>query len=557
MTPTDILASDACSLYEKKRMNPNAQGYRILKVGKARVAGKVAANDFFPKFHVPSVIVENPKTFNFDAENHALYLVFLSLSSENFNITPPAELLHLDNLSKIIFISKIEMGASTLLNLFEWCWSNEIINVLTVAGEQIYSYDPFPRVALTNLTDERRLSVFFKNKMMDFNGKSIRTPMFNDIPRTFRYFDENGSTKFAGYMYQIISAFAKKHNGSLEVSFTTYDIENFVELLNTGKIDIFPFIYFAHPAFENLSKSYTINSIWACIIVPYSAELPRYTYFKLPFTDSSWYCIVGASLVLLIVSSVALFRVEKKLRIRYTIHHLVRILLQQPNIDENWPKALQLIFILALVLNMLIANLYQSGLSSFFTKSIAGKQIDTFDDLIKSNVRIRIGDGTYRQLANFKLYPLAARKNLIKPDPDFRVELPEVVPDYGYLLTDDQYEFLSEFHKYTSRPIFRRGSMCFSKSQFFIPLRRRSAYRDIMNNLVFQIQESGILMKWESDTFGEAVKGGLIKPIVIDQELLRPLTVSDFKIVWSIFGCALSLCLMSFLCELVTAYVLN
>ncbi|CAD7086957.1 unnamed protein product [Hermetia illucens] len=503
--------------------------------------------DSIPKL-VRNQHVKTKPMFN----TNVLNIAFVSNSNRE-NILQVVKTALEDNLlSKVIFYFLPEVSHNINLRNFSEClWEERILYSLVVADNRVFTYNPYPEVSLVEVTSAKSLESVFTAKLADFHGTAVRVVRSLDISRDVQYFDRNGNIQFGGYFMKTILAFIKKHNGTFVEKHAKKDMSDVGEMFKKRKMD---FLSMATTmVIKRLKLSYPLNSIAPCILIPYQKELPRVFYLVLPFEVSGWLLFgAGALLLFFVIALTELLRRTSPASICQEVAFRVwRIITQQIHfpakvVTNHW---VMLIIILATLHFMLLLSLYQSGLSSFYTKSISAKQIDTPEDLTRTSYKIlspRLQSEFLRQLG---LFPKSVLDRFMVDDSLVKANLELMDPNFGYLPPSEFKDILRELERRPSTKLFHLTKMCTPRILLSVIHQNESPFKDIFDDVIFRLIDSGLILKWERDTVYELKQVGFLRLQLVRESLLRPLKLEELYFVWVIYVIGLVLGLVVFCLE--------
>ncbi|CAD7086958.1 unnamed protein product [Hermetia illucens] len=469
---------------------------------------------------------------------NALNIAFVSNSNRE-NILEMVKTALEDNLlSKVIFYFLPEMSHNINLRDFsEWLWEERILYSVMVADNRVFTYNPYPEVSLVEVTSAESLESVFTAKLADFHGTAVRVVRSLDISRDVQYFDRNGNIQFGGYFMKTILAFIQKHNGTFIEQKAKRDMSDVGEMLINRKIDFVSMTMTM--AMKRVKLSYPLNSIAPCILMPYQKELPRVFYLVLPFEVSGWLLFGAGALLLFFVIALTelLHRTSSASICQEAAFRVWRMITQQihfpAEVEAN--QWMMIIISLATLHFMLLLSLYQSGLSSFYTKSISAKQIDTPEDLARTSYKIlspRLQLDFLRQKEHF---PKKVLDRFMVDDSLVKANLKQMDPNFGYLPASEFKDILRELEQRPSTKLFHLTKMCTPRMLLSVIHQNESPFKDIFGDVIFRFVDAGLILKWERDTVYELKEVGFLRMQLVSESLLRPLKLEELYFVWVIY----------------------
>jgi len=134
--------------------------------------------------------------------------------------------------------------------VLQFCLNQDMINVNAIFDdfpetENLSSFEAYPSFEVVNqtFTPDTQVSDLYPNKMLNLRGGVIRTMPDYSEPNTILYQDKEGNKEILGYLWDLLEAYAHKHNAQLQVVNKYADDRplNFIELLDaaqSGIIDV-------------------------------------------------------------------------------------------------------------------------------------------------------------------------------------------------------------------------------------------------------------------------------------------------------------------------------
>lgn len=209
----------------------------------------------------------------------------------------------------------------------------------------------------------------------------------NDYPRHFlvnnKIYGLSGRlfSAFMEFMHITVNEIDPSLAGALSFSPTALQF-----LTSESICEISPYIFTNYADFE-LLWSYPIEIVEWCIMVPVQSEIAKHWYIIKPFHYEVWILVF----VMCFVIGMGL-KVISNPSERY---HFLEALAFSVNIPGHWtiyhPTFIQVMVYTALyVYGFVISNLYLSLLASFYSSYIEGRQIDTIEDVLTSNLGVLV-----------------------------------------------------------------------------------------------------------------------------------------------------------------------
>ncbi|CAD7081019.1 unnamed protein product [Hermetia illucens] len=494
--------------------------------------------------------------------SNILSVVFITESNKDLALEVVTETLDANFHSKVIFDFFTETYSIVDLEVFmQWLWSERIINSLVIMNNHSYIFNPYPYLTITEIASDTALKPIFEGKLANLHKSNVTVIEVDGAPRTMKYIDRKGNIQHAGYIMKTILAFISKYNGTLyeHIPNITKDIPGITQHLNSRESDLLPLMAMGFEG--NMRITNPVTSVDYCLIMPYQQELPRVYYLMLPFQTSVWILLIIALLILLLVLVVAdiLLGTNSYSAFQYAFFHVLRLITQQLHFRIRFLKNrwILVIHLLAILLFTLLGSLYQSELSSFYTKSVPAEQITYYSDLKKFDYKILVNPEVYdvaNMLVALKMFPRSLL-NYFTKDISSHKKLSQLNTDYGYLVGEDELKLFEELQDRSSTKYFFRSKICLMKTLICMAIQKDYPFEHILNDIILRMAESGLIEKWEKDFLYESIEARCFKMNLSYESSLRPLKIKDLYVAWLLFSVGILVGLFTFCGEKVRRLV--
>ncbi|XP_055910845.1 uncharacterized protein LOC129945210 [Eupeodes corollae] len=433
---------------------------------------------------------------------------------------------------------------------FAFFTKNKFTRILGITDDNTsYAYLPFDDDRVKKLSKGGILP----NPLKNLNGFTFRTIIQKDIPRTFPYTDKQGKQKVGGCFGQLFAAFLRHHNATYKVIFinnsTQLNIPAVKKATADDQIDI---SFNAHPQ-SSLDWSYPVKVVGWVIMVPINGYVNPHEYFKKPFTPTAWLCI-GLALVYITLMRVALNKLtQRPLEIWPSFSQIFLTMLMLPT--ERATTLPQRLYLQVFLFSFIICNIYVIFFTSFLTAFIPIKQFDTLEDLLKNNFPILVSVLDWRHLSRPGNYPIGIRDLHVPVDHTtyYKELLSMKNTSYAYTLGRDRRDFLVNMQASLAKPLFRkaRQTMNFYLVGYILPF--HSPFKDILNDFVIRVKETGLMLKWDDDVLRQAPLAGFDMNIdrsnFNEKPMNVPLNLRHFQFAWICVGTGWIAAILVFLVE--------
>ncbi|XP_073811923.1 uncharacterized protein [Musca autumnalis] len=412
-----------------------------------------------------------------------------------------------------------------LMRFFRWCWSKNMLNVILMYQErhvdtdirqlkmEIYTYTPFPRpVKLIRLTDVHPYKYYW-DRTLDVMGYEFRSPVFHDKPSVFKAkrwdSDVEEVTGIAGHLY---IEFVKHINGKfveLESSGShpmMVDYENELLLEQTIDIGIHPFSQMLP---HNYHGSYPITNTNSCVLVPVIPEIFVGHYIPRILNLNMWLQIIVLFLSFQLVYFLIDMLDDGKCHPWKYISLTLRGMLSMPmgNITNEKlfgilaRKRALLIHMFVIVSGMLYCLTFVAALTSALSATIFGNDLETLEDLRRSNVPIMMLDYMFIIYNYLGIIPTTFLSNIVIADVDtVSRHLNSLNTSYAYVVYNAEWNVLQSLQENLWKPRFRVATkLCIDNVYLTLPMQFNSPFYHPLKDFILRIRETGLEAKWTKD----------------------------------------------------------
>ncbi|XP_043866151.1 uncharacterized protein LOC6583394 [Drosophila mojavensis] len=459
----------------------------------------------------------------------------------------------------IIFITK-EDPSNWQNDLYSYCFYNGFINVLLIQKLRpeilLYSYNPYPTMRTLRLP----LLEDYLNRwrqLLNLQQYPVRTLLFSVEPRIFQYINRKGERIQSGYLYNVLKEFTDRHNSSIQIV-KEIDVD---ELYDTGislyinrSIDIVCYIKHSH---LNITSTKPLHLVPLRLAVPHSKPIASYLYFVRPFTWTLWLAVIAA----IGYGMLMLYGSNRNRRTEIGKHFLSSwcnlLFISQPRIIfANWQQVV--IHYIMLLSGFILTNFYLALLSSMLTSGLFEEDYNTFQDLERSPYTL-LTDSYYASFMNESSYMPEIIKQRINVADSNVLETARVTMNTSYMYTryEDRLDgFLFQQHL-LKVPLFKVIPKSLWDGFMSFPVVNGLPYLNIMNTYLSRIFEHGILSKIKTDTYLDAIEGGITKFIASDGIERKPFSVEFYYYAFALWGVGLILASLCFFLELLRHRMTN
>ncbi|KAH8280975.1 hypothetical protein KR054_006354, partial [Drosophila jambulina] len=448
-------------------------------------------------------------------------------------------------LRQVKILIELDGGKDDILvrQVLEFCQSQDMINALAIFGDfaitqAVYSFEIYPKFEMVSHTFawDSQVSSLYPDKMKDLHGGEIRTIPDYSEPNTILYEDKQGNRQILGYLWDVMEAYARKHNARLQMVNKYEDGRtlNFIELLDLGKSGIVDVAASIQPMSMGSQDryhemSYPVDLTSWCTMLPVERDLDVSELLTrvMPFPTFGFLILLGIC--------------YEVLRGRWRRHQRLQKI--------GW-----------LLLATMLSSNYRGRLFTYLASPPSVPPIDSLASLIESPVRIFSIRSEYSSIEFTKRTKYSAAFRLTYKASDLIAKRNSLNTSFGYTITNTKWKLFEEQQKRSSRPLFRYSTskdLCFYEMVpfgFVVP--ENSAHRTTIHHFSLQLRESGLFDLWVSRGFSYMVKAGKIPFADLrDHYRANTLNITDLRNVFVAFGVGAMVSLTIFACELIVNWI--
>ncbi|XP_055846968.1 uncharacterized protein LOC129912653 [Episyrphus balteatus] len=475
-------------------------------------------------------------TFNADftdifRQRNNIFIVF-QVSEEGKNFS---KLLR--NLIESVQIRKfVIISAKTLKSLIQYFYffaENKFTRIFGIIDNtSSYAYLPYADQPVQQIVDSTSI---LPDALKNLNGFALRTSFNEEFPRTFRYPNKKGQKSIGGQFGQIIVQFLKRHNATYKETLIDNSIiapsEISRNLLLNNEIDLTMNV---HSAKKDVDISYPVTIEEHVIMVPVNGLLSPHEYFQRPFQAAVWmsilFFIIFITVTKMVIDKIATSRVDIWSSFSDSYLTMLNLPTEKP-ITSNYRFYL-VVFLFAFI----IGRLYGTYFQSFLTVFIKIKQFETIQDLIDSNIPVMISIDRWEKIKN-NSYPEGLEKIILPTN--FSIAVPIFMTmrntSYAYVTGEDRCQFYIGFQSLFRKSLFRRAQETINSNFLGYMLPHNSPFKEILNQFIIEIRQTGLMQKWDSDVVYQAKAaefGATIYKEYVYKDVHAPLKLYQLQFAW-------------------------
>ncbi|KAH8369895.1 hypothetical protein KR093_001390 [Drosophila rubida] len=396
-----------------------------------------------------------------------------------------------------------------LKDLFVYCFREGFVNSLVIYHHNettsLYSYNPYPEIREKKIS---QVDEFLNRRRLlrNLHQFQIRTISFIIEPRMIHYTNRKGKHVHAGYMYNVMLEFIRRHNATLKILTEKHfrGIAHASEVMIPSKeID---FICYPKEPTWNVSNTIALYVLKSKIAVPYAQPLSKFWYFAKPFTRITWLAVLATTAY----GTIMLYGSDRS---GFGVHllsiwcHL--LFLPQPRISiNNWQQfVIHFILILA---GFVLTNMYTSVLKSMLTSGLFEPQLNTLDDLEHSPYRLMVNQYYANFYKNQKILSGALiRKYYISSSEQLNTNRANLNTSFMYIAYEDRMDCLLYQQHLLKVPRIKKIPETIMNGLMSLPVAPSLPYLNMLNSYLRRIFETGIFRKMMSDSCRDAIESGI------------------------------------------------
>ncbi|XP_055905765.1 uncharacterized protein LOC129941213 [Eupeodes corollae] len=450
------------------------------------------------------------------------------------------------------FVIVVAENLDILRQYFEFFREHKFSRIFgIIANSSSYAYMPFADNPILELFKSSR---FLPDALKDLNGFALRTTVQTDPPRTFWYPNKNGQKRIAGRFGQIFVQFLRKHNASFEEILMNarnrLDLEGIVNATLSHEVDISMNLCYPN---KNLDMSYPLIVSKIVIMVPYNGFLHPSEYFLRPFATTTWMAI-GLMFAFVTIAKILLDSfIDKDVDVWSSFSFTYLTMLNLPTDRPVYYRFHLLVLIFAFIIGTLFVSYFQS----YLTVYISIKQYDTIQDLVDHNISVLISTFGWNIIKDDPL-PQGLDQIILTIHPTLFI--PKLVSmrdtNFAYIVDDDRCKFYIDLQSSYRKSLFHRARQPVNSYFIGFLLPFHSPFKEILNNFIFEIWQTGLIQKWDSDVIFQAkaanFKLNMYKEKDGNDDLNRcvKLTLNHLLFAWKWLKTGLLIATMVFIMEL-------
>ncbi|KAH8369896.1 hypothetical protein KR093_001389, partial [Drosophila rubida] len=437
-----------------------------------------------------------------------------------------------------------------LKDLFVYCFREGFVNSLVIYHHNettsLYSYNPYPEIREKKIS---QVDEFLNRRRLlrNLHQFQIRTISFIIEPRMIHYTNRKGKHVHAGYMYNVMLEFIRRHNATLKI-LTEKHIQGIAHvtdvMIPSKEID---FVCYPKEPNWNVSNTIALYVLNSKIIVPYAQPLAKFWYFAKPFTRITWLAVLATTAY----GTIMLYGSDRS---GFGVHllsiwcHL--LFLPQPRISINNWQQFVIHFILFLS-GFVLTNMYTSVLKSMLTSGLFEPQFHSLEDLKHAPYQLMI----IQYYADFykdrkMISDELIRKYYICSSEELDTNRAKLNISFMYITYEDRLDCLLYQQHLLKVPRFKKIQESVRNGLMSFPVAPSLPYLNMLNTYLRRIFESGIFQKMMSDSCRDSIESGICNILRNEPSGHNSFNLEFYLLAIALWVIGLSVASLCFLLEL-------
>ncbi|KAH8369894.1 hypothetical protein KR093_001391 [Drosophila rubida] len=450
----------------------------------------------------------------------------------------------------IVFITE-QSPIIWLKDLFVYCFGEGFVNSLLIyhrnGTTSLYSYIPYPVVRAQKIS---QIEEYVNRRLILRNLQhfEIRTTSFIIEPRMIHYTNRKGKHVHAGYMYNAMLEFIRRHNATLKILTKKHKrgIAHVGEqMIPSKEID---FACYPKEPNWNVSQTTALYILDSKITVPYAQPLAKHWYFAKPFTRTTWLAVLATTAY----GTIMLYGSD---RTQFGVH-LLRIwchllFLPQPRIPiKNWQQYVS--YFILFLSGFVLTNMYTSVLKSMLTSGLFEPQFSSLEDLQHAPFRLMITQYYADYFREEKLIPDSLiRKYYISSSEELNTNRAKLNISFMYIAYEDRLDCLLYQQHLLKVPRFKKIQESVGNGLMSFPVAPSLPYLNMLNSYLRRIFESGIFQKMIGDSCRDSIESGICHLFRTEASGRNSFNLEFYLLAVALWAIGLSIATLCFLLELV------
>ncbi|XP_017013892.2 uncharacterized protein Ir56d [Drosophila takahashii] len=473
-----------------------------------------------------------------------IFILFPSLESRDFDSNPES-------------YAQFSAGITAF---YEWVWKKQFINTLLVTiKDSVFVLDPYPTPSVVNKTSDWRAEDFFQKYAKNMKGYEVRTPILYDLPRVFKsdrptnrfeksFVHGTSGNLFLGFLEFVNATLV---DTSVNMTASYLNMTDLLDLVSQGVYETLIHSFTEITTKYVVSYSYPIGINDCCIMVPYRNQSPADQYMREALQENVWLLIILFTLYITLAIWLCSPLRPRDLSAAF-LQSICTLTYSAPTFIIRTPTLrMRYLYVVLAIWGIVTSNLYISRMTSYFTTAPPPRQVNTVQDVVEANLRIKMLAVEHERMSKSPLqYPASYMHQVDLVDKHMLdLHREPFNTSFGYTVSSDRWRFLDMQQLHLRKPIFRLTDICEGPFYHVFPMHQDSHLRSPMTEYIMIAQQAGLMNHWKREAFWEAVHLHRIQVHMFDEEPMA-LTLNFFASILRTWTFGLILAGLAFAAEM-------
>ncbi|KAH8348804.1 hypothetical protein KR084_011249 [Drosophila pseudotakahashii] len=473
-----------------------------------------------------------------------IFILFPSLESRDFDRSPESS-------------AHFSTGITAF---YDWVWRKQFINTLLVTiKDSVFVLDPYPTPSVLNKTGDWKAEDFFQKYAKNMRGYLVRTPILYDLPRVFKsdrptnrfeksFVHGTSGNLFLGFLEFVNATLV---DTSVNMTASYLNMTDMLDLVSQGVYETLIHSFTEITSKYVVSYSYPIGINDCCIMVPYRNQSPADQYMREALQENVWLLIILFTLYITLAIWLCSPLRPRDLSAAF-LQSICTLTYSAPTfIIRTATLRMRYLYVVLAIWGIVTSNLYISRMTSYFTTAPPPRQVNTVQDVVEANLRIKMVAVEHEQMAKSPLqYPASYMRQVDVVDKHMLdLHREPFNTSFGYTVSSDRWRFLDMQQHHLRKPIFRLTDICEGPFYHVFPMHQDSHLRSPMTEYIMIAQQAGLMNHWKREAFWEAVHLHRIQVHLFDEEPMA-LTLEFFASILRTWTCGLIISGLAFAAEM-------
>ncbi|KNC29921.1 hypothetical protein FF38_08553 [Lucilia cuprina] len=405
------------------------------------------------------------------------------------------------------------------------------------------------------------------NRLRNLKGYKLRTIADHYEPRAMEYYNKNNETVLNGYLGRFLQTISETLNSTLYFPLQIphdklIDYRDILEYISNYSIDIPASSIAMSESDDPHDFSYTFEMSKWCLLLPMEKSLEFKELFLMvlysQLTFITLIFIVLFTIVFYLALSRKFYQTCQYRWPEFIINDMaIRGVLGQAFVMSSYRSvSLKLIYLMLMPCGLAISTLFGCYLLTFCTQPPLEPEIETYQDLAKSPLKVAINRREFENLHNITNGSLAymySKFYILSEFSDFSRLRDSFDRRFAYHAITSKLFYYNSLQAYFSQKFFRFSTkMCpITMMLFSFPLGPNSYFLPRLDEIILNTLQSGLMNYWISYSYQDVVATGrAIHMNISNVTEDNPLHLHDLYWLWVCYLILITVAILVFMLEL-------